>query len=138
MILGTVILGALVLASTAGTTTPGSNGQIAYAKKVRGHYQLFTIRADGTRETRITQLKGSDATEPDWSPDGRKIVFQLELPGGAGCHVELVDADGSGLVDLTGDRNGCEGQPAFTADGRRIVFGRYDDKLEVSPSGAWT
>jgi len=130
VILGTVILGALVQASTAGTTTPGSNGRIAYAKMVRGDYQLFTSRADGTRETRITHLKGS-ATEPDWSPDGRKIVFQLELPAGAGCHVELVDADGSGLVDLTGNRNGCEGQPAFTADGRRIVFGRYDDKLEV-------
>lgn len=110
-------------------TTPGSNGLIVYAKLVGGGYQLFTARADGSRETRITQLKGS-ATEPDWSPDGRKIVFQLELPAGAGCHVQLVNADGSGLVDLTGDRNGCEGQPAFTADGRRIVFGRYDDKLQ--------
>lgn len=118
-----------VTARDSGATTPGANGLIVYSETVRGAYQLFTVLPNGTRETQITQLKESGATEPDWSPDGRKIVFELDLP--SGCHVALMNADGSGLVDLTADRNGCEGQPAFTADGRRIVFGRYDDKAEV-------
>ena len=38
-----------------------------------------------------------------------------------------MNADGSGIVDLTGDRNGCEQQPSFTPNGQRIVFQRFDD-----------
>ena len=42
-----------------------------------------------------------------------------------------MNADGSGLTDLTGMRTGCEGQPAFTPDGQRIVFMRFDDAADI-------
>jgi Tol biopolymer transport system component len=45
--------------------------------------------------------------------------------------VAIINADGTGLTDLTGMRTGCEGQPAFTPDGQRIVFVRYDDDADV-------
>jgi Tol biopolymer transport system component len=125
------VIGAVATWSDTGATTPGANGLIVYAKEVDGDHQLFTIRPDGTGERRIVAVKGSEATEPDWSPDGRKIVFQLDPDDRRGCRVVVMNADGSGRVDLTGKRNGCDGQPAFTADGRRIVFGRYDDKLNA-------
>lgn len=58
--------------------------------------------------------------------------MELDHPDGQPfCSIELVNADGSGLVDLTGDRNGCEAQPSFTPDGHRIVFERFDDATNV-------
>ena len=118
-------------AGDAQSTTPGPNGLLVYNEMVGGNNALFTIRADGTEKRRIFYMKGSEAEYPDWSPDGRKIVFQLDPDGKRGCRVALVNADGTGLTNLSRGIHGCDGQPAFTADGRGIVFGRYDDKLEA-------
>lgn len=112
-------------------TTPGPNGLIVYNKELGGGNALFTIHPDGTGERRIVYVKGSDAEYPDWSPEGREIVFQLDPADNRGCRVAVVNADGSGLRNLSDAIHGCDGQPAFTANGRRIVFGRYDDKIEA-------
>jgi Tol biopolymer transport system component len=115
----------------SGATTPGQNGRIVYAQEVGGHFQLFTIRPDGTGRASVADLPG-DAVHPDWSPDGTKVAFELDHPEGPPfCSVAIVNADGTGLTDLTGMRPGCEGQPAFTADGQRIVFVHYDDQADV-------
>jgi Tol biopolymer transport system component len=115
----------------SGATTPGRNGRIVFAQEVGGHFQLFTIRSHGTGRARVGHVTG-DAVHPDWSPDGTKIVFELDHPQGTpGCSVEIMNADGSGLTDLTGARTGCEGQPAFTPDGQRIVFMRFDDAADI-------
>ena len=116
----------------SGATTPGRNGRIVYAQEVQGTFRLFTIRPNGTGRARVGRVTG-DAVNPDWSPDGTKVVFELDHPGRAtpGCSVMIMNADGSGLTDLTGARTGCEGQPAFTPDGQRIVFMRFDDAADV-------
>jgi Tol biopolymer transport system component len=134
-----VALAGSVLAVLAGVsltesaaTTPGRNGRIVYAQEVRGTFQLFTIRSNGTARAKLGDLTG-EAVHPDWSPDGTKVVFELDHPHGPApfCAVELMNADGTGLTDLTGVRTGCEGQPAFTPDGQRIVFVRFDDAADV-------
>jgi Tol biopolymer transport system component len=90
-----------------------------------------SINADGTGFRQLTNVEG-EALHPDWSPDGRQIVFELDHPSGpAGCSVVLMDADGTNMVDLTGELNGCEGQPSFTPGGRRIVFGRLNAVTNV-------
>src|SRR5262249_36909273 len=63
---------------------------------------------------------------PDWSPDGRRIVFELDYADGSGGGVVVMNADGSGLTNLTPTPVCCNGQPSFTPDGRRIVFERFD------------
>jgi Tol biopolymer transport system component len=134
-----VPLAAVVLALTAGislssegrATTPGANGLIVYNEMVGDDNALFTIRPDGTEKRQIVYTKGSEAEYPDWSPDGRKIVFQHDPDDRRGCRVALVNTNGTGLTNLSRGIHGCDGQPAFTANGRRIVFGRYDDKIEA-------
>jgi Tol biopolymer transport system component len=114
-------------ASTAHATYPGHNGLIAFNALTDDQNQIYTVRPNGHDLRQITHGPG-EALVPDWSPDGRRIVFEFDGPNPPPfCSVEIMNADGTGIMDLTGDRNGCEAQPSFTPDGQRIVFERFDD-----------
>ena len=63
-----------VPAAPALATQPGRNGPIAFSQVVDGHRQLFTIEPDGRGLRQVTRFDG-DATQPAWSPDGRRLAF---------------------------------------------------------------
>ena len=118
------------LASSGGATTPGANGLIVYAQEVAGHYQLFTIRPDGSGANQITHVRAGDAVNPDWSPDGGKIVVELDLAKTAA--IGLMAADGRGLRTLT--PKGFQGQPSFSPDRKWIV---YERDVAQGNNGVW-
>jgi Tol biopolymer transport system component len=123
------ILGALMFASAADATYPGHNGPIAFAGKTGDHLQIYTIRPNGHDMQQITDAD-ADATYPDWSPDGRRIVFELDSPDN--CSIAIMNADGTNQVQLTDQPNVCDGEPSFTPDGRQIMFSHYDAGLNVA------
>jgi Tol biopolymer transport system component len=53
------------------------------------------MNADGSGQRRLANL----ASDPAWSPDGRKLVFASQRDGAAGLYA--VHADGSGRQSLT-------------------------------------
>lgn len=72
------------------------------------------------------------AQNPDWSPNGNKIVFEVERKASAG--VALMSASGTGVRILT--PKGFQGQPSFSHDGRSIVYERCcDTDPNFSPDG---
>jgi Tol biopolymer transport system component len=60
---------------------------------------LYVVRADGTRLTRLTNIAGSglSAVEPTWTPDGKRILFSKVDSSGAGPPT-FISADGSSLT----------------------------------------
>jgi Tol biopolymer transport system component len=129
--LAAAVLGGFAFEAAA--TTPGTNGLIVYAKEVRGDFQLFTVRPDGTGQRQLTRVDG-DAVHPDWSPDGNRVVFELDHKRAKPqpyCSVAVINADGTGPTDLVVQRRGCDNQPSFTPDGQRIVYVHYDDVKDV-------
>jgi dipeptidyl aminopeptidase/acylaminoacyl peptidase len=67
----------------------------------------------------VTDL-GRDS-EPDWSPDGRRIAFVRQDANGRASSVYVVRRDGGGLVRLTGGAQ-VVAMPAWSGDGRRIAY----------------
>jgi len=119
----------MVPATAAHATYPGPNGLIVFASDTGGGFQLYTVRPSGLAEHQITQVTGN-AIKPDWSPDGSRIVFEFDDPSGT-CSIQLVNPDGSGIVDLTGQRSDCENDPSFAPSGRRVVFVRSTSNHEA-------
>ena len=96
--LGTAVVVALFAALGATATPPGRNGLIVYAQELRPeHYQLFTIRPDGSGAKQITHVV--NAANPDWSPNGKTIVAEVESKSGAG--ITLLSPTGSVIRNLT-------------------------------------
>ena len=67
---------------------------------------------------------------PDWSPDGRTIVFESTLSGKYSIYA--ITADGLNLTRLTADTSNNE-QPTWSPDGKRIVFSsdRHGGYLDI-------
>ena len=94
-----------------------------------------------TRESRTLltdrELFGGPSRHLDWSPDGRWILFDLDVPGIAPSEVGLVRADGKGqVVNLT--RSGFEDSRArWIAGGKGMMwFSTRDGLKSVAQSGA--
>lgn len=104
----------------AEATYPGKNGRIAFATTPSdGQPVLKTVKRDGSGSRWVRW----NALDPDWSPDGNKIVYTKQPRNGPPwCWIEMSNPNGSGVVDLSAGRHGCEHDPTFRPNGRRILF----------------
>jgi TolB protein len=108
----------LIGAPQSGATFRGANALLVYQAQAGKHIQLFTIGADGSGRRQITHLRGSDALNPEWSPDSRRIVFARDYGFGTRHeHLDIVtiNPDGSGLRAM--GLRGLNGAPTWSPDG---------------------
>ena len=123
-LIGVALLTALLM-SSASATTPGRNGRIAFQADSGEGLQIFTVRSNGKDLQQVTHVDG-DATNADWSPDGRRLAFSVNE-----CSIGVIDADGSNYALIAEDPDLCQTDPVFTADGQRLVYERYDPIADV-------
>ncbi|MDI2027786.1 hypothetical protein QFW96_04160 [Saccharopolyspora sp. TS4A08] len=111
------------LAQAAGVTLrQGTNICAAVAPDGRIAFDLvnaiWLLEAGGGRARKLTD-ELQDATQPDFSPDGRSLVFQSYRDGN--FHLWTMAADGSGLRQLTAGPDDHR-EPKFSPDGRFLAF----------------
>lgn len=108
----------------AGQIDPEPDGdRIAY---VRGYQDgdrwvshIWTVNANGTRNTQLTRGDTSRDQRPRWSPDGASIGFQRTL--GERQFLALMDRDGKNERALT-THGYLEAAPAWSPDGKLLAF----------------
>ncbi len=110
--------------TTAATPLGSSNGQIAFSSEQNGLTQIWLMNSDGTGSQQVTRLPDG-ACQPDWSPDGKRLVFISPCPGKKdlypGSSLYIINADGTGLTPLA-TLPGGDFEPAWSPDGTQIAF----------------
>ena len=84
-----------------------------------GSPQLWICARDGSSPRQLTFLKGEHTGTPDWSPDGRFIVFSSASSTSSGIYRISVNGGTPDGVIVDGHVNGA---PSFSRDGRWIYF----------------
>lgn len=98
---------------------------------------IYAVDPNGSNLAEVTDRGGGWLS---WSPDGARITFGGAAEGG-GADIFTVNADGTGIVQLTGDE-GFDWTPVWSPDGEWIVFSSdRDGETElyvVAPDGSRT
>jgi Tol biopolymer transport system component len=101
-------------------------GLIAFVNDTNGNAEIYTMRADGSNQTNITNYSAHDVN-PIWSPDGKRIAFESDRTGF--IQIYTMNADGSNLMQITneeadhaiGTKYGDTPDP-WSSDGKKIIF----------------
>jgi TolB protein len=96
------------------------NGRtLCYVSDRGGSAALYTIPAEGGAPSRLPTIGGNRPTEPDWSPDGKYIVFTSQWGDFAIC---LVPTEGPRRGQVTKLVAGQD--PAWAPNSRAVIFTR--------------
>jgi Tol biopolymer transport system component len=108
-------------AQTTSTITPSLTpppGHIVFVSTRDGNPEIYSVNADGTNLTRLTNHPASDDA-PVWSPDGARIAFASDRDGS--WEIYVMNADGTNVVRRTFSAS-YSGDPYWSPDGNRIVY----------------
>lgn len=112
---------------------------IAFTSTKTGTTGLYVMTAEGKN---IRQLAPAllGAADPDWSPDGQRIVFLASRQDSVGINPEIaiINADGTGFAYLTSNFE-YDGAPSWSPGGTRIVFVSHegaDGLYTMNPDGS--
>ncbi|HYT30878.1 MAG TPA: hypothetical protein VEN82_08875, partial [Actinomycetota bacterium] len=97
--------------------------RIAYWAYGVGGDQIFVV---DVLTGMVTQLTNDDLAVhvwPAWSPDGHRIAFVGAAPGATDSDIFVMNADGSGVADLTNNPKN-DSDPSWSPDGSEIAFDR--------------
>src|SRR5687767_11650089 len=100
MIVSRITLAALCVLTLAVRPQPSAPAKIAFGSHRDGNWEIYTMDADGGRETRLTR-RAAQERFPLWSPDGSKIAFGSQTPDG--WDLWVMDADGANAKRLATD-----------------------------------
>lgn len=103
------------------------------------HTYLYRVDlANLDSRTRLSPQSPVDDSAPTWSPDGEMIAFGRTLPETAAARqLWLMGEDGSDARALTGDSALQHGPPAWSLDGRFLLFQRFEADAPDARPGIW-
>src|SRR6266480_843911 len=95
----------------------GLKGTIAFDSRRDGNTEIYSMNANGTGVTRLTNNVTTDEA-PAWSPNGMQIVFD-SFRGGSD-DIYIMNTDGTGVTRLTNSADAI--RPAWSPTCKQIAF----------------
>lgn len=97
-----------------------------------GYTHIFVVSSEGGAPRQLTFGPTNDAGPLSWTPDSARIVYSANREKGweraaANTEVYRVAVTGGAVETLT-SRNGPDGEPVVSPDGRSIAYVGYDDR----------
>jgi len=104
---------------------------LAFASFNRGGVigAVYTMNLGSGKVDELTP-SGIEALDPDWAPDGSRIVFWTHCCMPLASGISAINPDGSGLVQLTSPTDASDLRPSYSPHGDRIAF--EHDALDFS------
>ena len=126
--------------ASPGATDPAwspDGKQLAFARTTTTFgTQIAVMNADGSGETGLTTPGTARDDRPNFSPDGKRILFDSTRVGNQ--EVWVMNADGSAPTQLTSTPNAGDGafsaMPNWSPNGTRIAFETNRDTLDRNNS----
>jgi dipeptidyl aminopeptidase/acylaminoacyl peptidase len=108
------------------------------------NYDVFTVSARTKQVRRLTSSRSAEYS-PVWSPDGTRLAFtgtRRDLTSSEttmeDTHVWVMNADGTGRLEIGAGIDNRQGAPRWSADGRHVYFAlqeRGEVRLARLPAG---
>jgi Tol biopolymer transport system component/DNA-binding winged helix-turn-helix (wHTH) protein len=95
------------------------DGRLAFASTRSGAQEIWIANSDGSNPVMLTSMGGPQCSNPQWSPDGKTILFNSRRAGSADLY--LLQPDTGKLTPLTDDPSD-EGEARWSRDARWIYF----------------
>ena len=122
----------LVAASAGPSVAPAPIGEIVFTSgrdNSKNGDQVYVMAADGSDQRLLTKdLAGGFM--PNFSPDRTKIAFSSERAGD-GMNVYTMNIDGSGVNEVTANKDLNSFHAQWSPDGKQIVYQGFPDELHV-------
>ena len=103
--------------------------QIVFISDADGQNDLWVMdvlpNGDTANAKNLTQGDYGNVMRPDWSPDGKEIIFVSDLPGN--YQLYTIKPDGSGATRLTHDTKWYR-SPRYSPDGNQILASTSDSQ----------
>jgi len=120
-------------------TDKSNGGLIAFVSEKSGDPEIYTMYADGSELTNLTNDPAYDYDgNPFWSPNGKRIAFESDRSGLPQIYV--MDANGSNVTQVTDDE-AAHSLP-YNIDGRTDPWSPDGSKLlflqQNTDDGTWT
>jgi hypothetical protein len=113
---------------TVGTPIPNVGGEpawspdgtkIAFARSVASGYDIYTVNADGSGFTALTNDGAQYNELPDWSPDSTKLTYVRSNAK----QIWRMNSDGSGQAQVTPSSSpAITTSPVWSPDGTKIAY----------------
>jgi TolB protein len=92
--------------------------------------EIWKVNVNGTGLVRLTS--GHDDRQPQWSPQGDRILFQRYFPGPGTWDVYTMLTDGSTLVNVTNDPSTDDTDPSWSPSGKWIVYSSDSPDIAIA------